>query len=444
MAAKWRVRLSAVLCLALILGAVPVAAFAGSPQGICRLADDDPEPDTSDKPITSDIKDHHHKSIGNNYSASDTVECGPCHGNRYPVRVEGCTDEGCHRIAEAFEIGRDDKAPENHGYITDYDCKDCHKIREEGGQVTRPPGKDRIETAIEISRENFPSADAVILATSMDFADALSASALAGSERAPLLLTRKDVLSPGVLDEIERLGADKVYIMGSTAAISANVANSLTSESLEVERIGGYDRYETSALVARKVAFLEGSSFAKKAFLARGDNFADGLSASPVAYINKYPVILTRSALFPTYATDVIQSLGINDVTITGSDAAVSTGVEAIVKGLSTNPTVRRLGGTDRYGTAQKVAAYALDNSLAGKGFIGVATGLNFPDALAGGVATGERGGILVLTTPHVLSPVWVSYLPSTYSGITPDIQLFGGANVLSDDVKHELEDLLL
>ncbi|MCL2504202.1 MAG: cell wall-binding repeat-containing protein, partial [Coriobacteriia bacterium] len=96
------------------------------------------------------------------------------------------------------------------------------------------------------------------------------------------------------------------------------------------------------------------------------------------------------------------------------------------------------------YETAEAIARHALDNSLATKGFIGVATGSNFPDALAGGAAAGARGGILVLTAPGALSANWEAYLPGAYAGARPDIQLYGGANVLSDAVMNTLKTMLV
>ncbi|MCL2503105.1 MAG: cell wall-binding repeat-containing protein [Coriobacteriia bacterium] len=311
-------------------------------------------------------------------------------------------------------------------------------------RITRVFGADRFATAIEVSKRNFEGSEAVIIATGMNYADALSASALAGSEKAPLLLTRPDALSPGVLAEIERLGAERAYIMGSPAAVSNAVESALTGAKLQVERIAGTDRYGTSAAIADKVAELEGPSFAKKAFLARGDNFADGLAVSPLAYRNKMPVILTRPAELPSPAANAVLGLGITDVAILGSTAAVASDVELAVRNLGTSPTVRRVAGATRYETAQKIAEHAFTNSLATKGFIGVATGTNFPDALAGGAATGERGGILVLTASDALSANWVTYLPDTYGSTKPNIQIYGGENVVSGNVMGKLEDLLL
>jgi len=309
--------------------------------------------------------------------------------------------------------------------------------------ATRVYGPDRYATAIEVSKENFfpPTTPSVILATGTNYADALSASALAGSLKAPLLLTRPDALSPGVLAEIKRLDVNTVYIMGSAAAVSNAVESSLTGAGLTVERISGVDRYATSAAVAKKVASCEGAAFTKKAFLARGDNFADGLSASPIAYRNKIPVLLTPPTALSPHASSAITGTGITDVTIVGSEAAVSASVKVSVDAIVA--TSRRIAGADRYETAQKVAEYAFANSLATTGFIGVATGLDFPDALAGGVGIGQRGGILILTAPDVLSPNWPGYLPGAYAGKHPSMQVYGGANVVSNNVQNVLKSMI-
>jgi len=309
------------------------------------------------------------------------------------------------------------------------------------GSLTRVAGADRYITAIEASKANFESADNVILATGIGYADALSASALAGALDAPLLLTHPGSLGDGVLAEVRRLGAKKAYVMGSAVAVSDAVGGSLISAGLAVERVAGTDRYATSAAVAKKVAELEGAAFVKKAFLARGDDFADGLAVSPLAYHNRIPVLLTRPTSLPAPVGDAITCLGITDVTVLGLTAAITSGVEASVGGIA---TTRRVAGDNRYETAQRIAEYAFENSLAAKDFIGVATGLDFPDALAGGAATGKHGGILVLTEPGGLSRGWAICLSGAYESIKPDIQLYGGSNVVSDNVSGRLQDILL
>jgi hypothetical protein len=61
-----------------------------------------------------------------------------------------------------------------------------------------------------------------------------------------------------------------------------------------------------------------------------------------------------------------------------------------------------RLAGTDRYATSQAVGR---DLHSAGSApFVAVATGTNYPDALAGGAAVAHQGGGLVIA-PTSLTP---------------------------------------
>ncbi|MCL2503421.1 MAG: cell wall-binding repeat-containing protein, partial [Coriobacteriia bacterium] len=354
---------------------------------------------------------------------------------------DGGTDDWCSKISWAAS-----KDAVMYVRVCEYDDDvGAYRISvTEQDTVARVYGADRFQTAIEASKRNFKFADAIIMATGMNYADALSASALAGALEAPLLLTKPDALSNGVLQEANRLGAAEVYIIGSTAAVSNAVEAELSGAGLKVERIAGADRYATSAAIAQKVASLEGEYFMEKAFLVRGDNFADGLAVSPLAYSNRIPVVLTQPTSLSASAANTITGLDITDVVILGSNAAVSDSVEHAVRGLSTCPMVQRVAGADRYETSQRIAAYAFENYLAWKDFVGVATGLNFPDALAGGVAAGQRSGVLALTDPNRLSPIWAGYLAGAYVYSTPEIQIYGGSNVVSDDVMSKLQEIFL
>jgi putative cell wall-binding protein len=67
---------------------------------------------------------------------------------------------------------------------------------------------------------------------------------------------------------------------------------------------------------------------------------------------------------------------------------------------------VQRLAGPDRFGTALAVAA-----ALGNPGTVLLATGINFPDALAAGPAAAHVGGVVLLTDGSVLPPAVRAYL---------------------------------
>ena len=120
-------------------------------------------------------------------------------------------------------------------------------------QVTRISGKDRITTSVEISKSVYPTSENVVLASGFNFADALSAGQLASALDAPLLLSSQDKLDSQTKNEIERLKAKKVFVVGGDNAISkSGVDTTLKSENIDVTRLEGQDRYSTSQKVMEK------------------------------------------------------------------------------------------------------------------------------------------------------------------------------------------------
>ncbi|MDA3936218.1 MAG: cell wall-binding repeat-containing protein, partial [Actinomycetota bacterium] len=176
---------------------------------------------------------------------------------------------------------------------------------------TRAAGTDRYSTALAMSADWADgSCDTVVMATGLDFPDALSASALAGTYECPLLLTGSTLRSD-VAAEIERLGATTIVIVGGYSAVPEAVEDALPDSVSTVERLAGDNRYHTSELVALKIAEEEGADFTHQAFIARGDGFADALAVSPFAYSQKIPVMLTNTNSLPGITQLALSNLNI-------------------------------------------------------------------------------------------------------------------------------------
>jgi putative cell wall-binding protein len=297
----------------------------------------------------------------------------------------------------------------------------------------------RYTTAIQVVEQNFDSADTVVIATGERFPDGLSASALCGLYDAPLLLTPSTVLIPEVVAEIERLGATRAFIVGGRGAVGTQVESALVGLGMSVTRLGGIDRYETASIIARHV--IDNSEFNGMVFMARGDNFADALAVAPVAYSNVIPVLLVRPDRLPASTVDVLRNYGVTSAAVLGGPAAVRVQVEAGVQ-KSLGVTTERIGGADRYATAALISEWAYDNGLATFEAVGMATGLNFPDALCGGPGIGTRGGVLLLTPSTSLSPAAAAAL-NAHSEEVDAVQFFGGTVAISDAVKSAVYTVL-
>lgn len=296
----------------------------------------------------------------------------------------------------------------------------------EAQRVARLAGTDRYSTAIAISRSSHRQADTVVIVSGERFADALSAAAVAGAYHAPLLLTRRDSLPAGLIDEVRRLGATRIVVVGGAAAVSDGVADALDDAGLPVAvRIAGSDRYETSALAYRHLRLTAGlPTIAPEPFVARGDDFPDALSASPFAYRQVRPILLVRPTEAPGVIRTVFSDFEIRRAYVLGGTRAVGDEVLAELAVASGAATIdaTRLAGADRYETSALVAG--LSNRP--YDFLGVTSGRAFPDALVGGVLAGARGGTVLLTPPDALHPAAASVL-SEEAATLQQVRVFGG-----------------
>jgi putative cell wall-binding protein len=87
----------------------------------------------------------------------------------------------------------------------------------------RRSGVDRLQTAILTNRASFPFADTVLLATAYGFPDALAGAALAGSVHVPIYLVMPNCIPEGVADEILRLKALDIVLLGGEPTLSSDV-----------------------------------------------------------------------------------------------------------------------------------------------------------------------------------------------------------------------------
>lgn len=308
--------------------------------------------------------------------------------------------------------------------------------------VTRVSGTTRYATAVELSERTYASGgeDTVVMASGETYPDALAASALAGVLDAPLLLTDTHYLPGEVALELTRLGAARVVIVGGLTAVSASVEDALVSRSMTVERLQGRDRYLTAATVAARVAAESAPASVPVAFVVRGDLFPDALAVSSLAAASGAPVLLTSSSTLTSATAQAIVDLGVDEVVVAGGEVSVS---EAVVTAIEALPgvSVTRRGGSNRYSTGASVVRYGVLRGWVTADFVGFATGVNFPDALAGGVIAAGRGGVLVLSDPLQLSPETASVITDNGSNHLP-IWVFGGTNAVSDGVRNALSAL--
>lgn len=309
--------------------------------------------------------------------------------------------------------------------------------------VLEVAGANRFATAVRTSELAYPNgATTVVIATGRNWPDALGGSALAGMLDGPILLTEPNALPTVVLGEIRRLGATHAVILGGTSAVSTAVENALKAELGSgagiVDRVAGSDRYDTANRVARRVIDGLGPAYDGTAFVATGGNFPDALAAAPMAAARKWPLFLSHPTRGISAATKTAMA-GVTDVIILGGTAAVSSAVEA---DLGATFATTRISGSTRYDTAAKLAAYGVDHAGLMWNRVGVATGTNYPDALAGGVLQGKAGTVMLLTPSSMLCTEAGMKLLSERAGIET-VTFFGGTAAVSQATRDDVADCI-
>lgn len=298
--------------------------------------------------------------------------------------------------------------------------------------VNRLAGADRYATAAMISAATYPAGVPVAyVATGRDFPDALAGAAAATRRGGPVLLVPGTSLPSVVRGELDRLNPTQIVVLGGTAVVSAAVVDQLAplAGSGGVIRRAGADRYATAVSVSQN-AFPAGVPVA---YVASGRGYPDALAAAAAAGVRGGPVLLVPGTSLPSLVRAELDRLNPTRIVVVGGPAVVSEAVRSALVPLAGSGGVVRRYGADRYATALAISQDAFPS---GASWVHVATGRDFPDALAGAAAAGRRGGPMLLVLPATL-PAGV---PAELRRLrAPRITVLGGAGAVSSGVEAQL-----
>ncbi len=338
--------------------------------------------------------------------------------------------------------------------------------------VERLAGTTRYETAVAIA-ERYAVAvgtaagavgtevDTVIVVPGEDehAACVLPAAAVAAERRAPILLTASAELTPATEMFIKDHGIGHAVILGGQEAVSAAIADRLAQLTGRAPlRLGGAGCADTALAVARHLGSAgvigsvgsSGSISAagalggrgRTALLATDVSAADGLAAGPLAYRGRLPLLLAHDGELEGQVIDYLAGR-VDHVIVFGGSAAVS---EAAVRSLQARGvTTERWHGTDRYGTAARVAAELLGERSPVRCFdgdgVGLATGYAAADAVASAPLLGERCDPLLLAAPSRLPDATAAALGAdTFGGDAARalrLTIFGGTAAIGRAVER-------
>ncbi len=271
--------------------------------------------------------------------------------------------------------------------------------------LQRVGGATRYDTDAQLLARYPTGVAQLFVATGATFPDALAAAAAAGRTD-PVALVAGGAIPDAVLAQVQRLQPGRIVLVGGPAVLPDSVGATLAGyASGGWTRLAGSTRYGTAAAVSA-ATFAPGVPVA---YIATGLDFPDALTGSALGARLGGPVLLTGPTSLPTATAAELARLHPAKIVVLGSSGVVSDAVLAQLSSFS--GTVQRAGGASRYATNLDAIG-----SISPVATLVVATGSNFPDALAGGAMAARLDGALLLVG-STLTSAQIGWLQSTRPG---------------------------
>src|SRR5699024_2785038 len=197
-------------------------------------------------------------------------------------------------------------------------------------------------------------------------------------------------------------------------------------------RIDGDNRYDTADNISKRVV----DSTTKSILVVSGDTFSDALSAGAYAAKSKVPILYTNSKNLDRTTKNYLKSLNrkINYIVV-GGKKSINDTVLSELQSINSGNTIQRIKGSDRYATS---LAFAEEYFSSSKNII-IASGLKFPDALAGGPFAGYKDAPILL----VNNDIDKGSREFIYKNESTTIYLLGGKATLAPNIENNLSSIV-
>jgi putative cell wall-binding protein len=272
-------------------------------------------------------------------------------------------------------------------------------------------------------------AEQVVLVNAFAYSDALAAVPLAYKNNAPILLTESSALTPATFEQMQKLKPKKVTLIGGTSVISQAIQDQLKQlyGAENVVRYGGWDLYETAALIAKALGTTG------KAVIANGGpaSYTDALAISSYAAYHGLPILFTELSALPAVTFQALVDQKVSSTLVVGGSAVVPEEIYQRLRGAV------RYGGFDRYETATMIAE-GLELKLSK---VYAASGLNFADALIAGNLGARTLSPIILVDKGIPS-VTSSFL-LRHQAKQPELIILGGEGIIRADQERVLRSAL-
>lgn len=259
----------------------------------------------------------------------------------------------------------------------------------------RISGPGRVETSIEISKFENTKSKTVILADARNYPDALAASNLTNGRYSVILVQNQ--LTQAIINEITRLEAQDLIILGGTNSISEDIEKGLANIAgiKNISRIAGETRYDTCQKI-----FSQAKK--KSLVLASGEIFPDALATSSI--LDQAGLLLTKKDQLPSEAQAAIKDLNHDNFLIVGGENSVQESLATSISNQYQYASHTRISGNNRYETSAKIGERLVSSTVI------LASGENFPDALAASTLAQKIDSPILLVSKDKIDQSIIDY----------------------------------
>ena len=197
---------------------------------------------------------------------------------------------------------------------------------------------------------------------------------------------------------VSRFAAGLAALVLVGTGVSAPASGAAGATAVATERLTGADQYAVSVAISQRLA-PRGASVV---YLVSGTAFGEGLAVGPAAAHDGGAILYTGASSMPAVVAAELVRLAPTRVEVVGGAAAIADAVLTQARALlDPAAVVERISGPDRYGTAAAVSARAFETGKGGT--VLVASGEDFPDAVAAAPAAAMSGAPLLLVAHDYL-----------------------------------------
>lgn len=300
--------------------------------------------------------------------------------------------------------------------------------------IIRYEGSDRVNTAVTISNKNFNSARNVIVTNAWKPSDALAATALAKSLNSPILYVNKDELPSNTKYEIDRLGAENIYVVGGENSVSENVKSQLYYDIRSVRntyRISGENRAGTALELAKEAARYKKGS---KAFIVTGTSDSDCLAVSAASGENSYFMFYVVNGNLDWESRNYIRN-NFNSVFIANGNENINSSIVNDLR--NSGLRVNQIYGNDSFDLSMKISENS-NEFYTTLHSVYLTSGRNVADGVPGSVLAAKSGMPLMLVDGNNNKNEIASYINKKN---VDRVYILGGRNSVPTEVENAINN---